>query len=159
MPDASETHPGSWWQLFGRPLVAYCAASIAAGATVGLAAIPFISEMTFPEALAGGLIFGLMISAYIAVFALLPSMATLAIVKILGIRRGLTDVIAGGLIGVLMLAVIHELFSNGLRLDRNDLFEAARYGLAGLVGGFVYWRTNGRPQSQIRRGGQVETDR
>lgn len=148
MKVSCEARPNGWWRLFGRPVAAYCAAAVAAGAAVGFVAVPFISEMTFSQALAGGLVFGLMLSPYIGVFALVPSMAALAVVKALGLRRGMSDSIAGGLIGAVLITLIYQLGSSSFDLGRIDLLEAVRFGLAGLVGGFTYWFVAGRPLSR-----------
>lgn len=110
-----------------RPIAAYCAAALTAGVTMGLSGVPFASSLTILECLAGGLVFGLMMTPYIAVFALLPSTAALAISRALELRRGLTDTIAGGLIGTLMVTLIYQLGLSETRFVEDDLIRAGQY--------------------------------
>ncbi len=143
-----DAHPKSWWQLFGRAAAADCAASVAAGTALGVVSLAFAFDMSPLQAFNGSLFFGLVQSPFIAVLAFLPSMAALAVVKALGVRRGISDTIAGGLIGAALITLLYQLGSNSFDLGRVDLIDAARYGIAGLVGGFAYWFVAGRPRSR-----------
>ena len=138
----------TWWHRFGRPIAAYVVASVAAGCFIGLVVFPFISGMAFPSEMVGSLAFGLMWSPSIAVVAALPSIAALVFVKALDLPRGVTDALAGGLIGAVMITLILQIGSSSVRLDEDVMIEALRFGGAGLVGGYVYWLTNGRPCSR-----------
>ena len=75
-------------------------------------------------------------------------MTMLIVVKALGLRRGTSDTIAGGLIGAALITLFHQFGSSSLDLSRIALLEAAQFGIAGLVGGFSYWFVGGRPRSR-----------
>ena len=150
MTDHDQTHPIGWWRLCGRPLVAYCVASAAAGVTLGLFEILFTSGMRFDRGLTAGVMFGLFLAPFVGLLALIPSVIALTIAKTLQMPRGLTDTCAGGLIGAAMIALLSQLFFGGSRTAEEVVLEAARYGLAGLAGGYVYWLVNGRPHASKR---------
>lgn len=143
-----EPQTRTFWHLVGRPTAAYVMASVAAGCFVGLVVFPFISGRALPGVMIGSLAVGLMWSPAIAVVAALPSIAALVLVKVLDLPRGITDTLAGGLIGAVMITLILQTGSSSARPDGDVLIEAARFGAAGLVGGYVYWLTNGRPRSR-----------
>ena len=143
-----EPRTRTWWHIFGRPIAAYVLASVAAGCFIGLVVFPFMSGGAFPGGMRGSLAVGLMWSPAIAVVAALPSIAALVLVKALDLPRGITDTLAGGLVGAIMITLILQTGSSSARLDADVLIEALRFGAAGLVGGYVYWLTNGRPRSR-----------
>ncbi len=148
MSSHTEPQPLTWWHLFGRPIAAYVLASVAAGCFIGMVTLPFLSGADLIREMSGSLAFGLMWSPFIAVIAALPSITALVIAKALVLPRGITDAIAGGLIGAVMITLLVQLMSSSGRLDGTVMIEALRFGAAGVVGGYVYWLTNGRPQNR-----------
>ncbi len=126
-------------------MLAYCAASVAAG----FVAFPFWAMMTAPPTGVGvfvsAILVGLIWAFYIGVFAFVPAMAALALVRKTRLRRGVTDAAAGAIIGAVLITLLYQFGRPDFRFDDSDLLRAGRYGLAGLVGGLTYWLANGRP--------------
>lgn len=160
MSSAPKSDAATYCQIALRPMAAYCAASIVAG----FVAYPLWIFLSFQPIAAreiiGVLAMGLLLAGYIAVFALLPSIAALTLVRMTRLRRGFTDTIAGGMIGVLTITLIYQLGYREMSFDDGDLFRAGQYGLAGLAGGLTYWLANGQPRSrrQSHPGGPATAD-
>lgn len=84
-------------------------------------------------------------TASIAVISAIPAIAAVFIVRSARWPRGWNDALAGGLIGL----VASLLFLQGLNLDQYHLLGLIS-GIAGAIGGLVYWLAAGRPAARER---------
>ena len=141
------------WQAIGRPMVAYCAAVLAASAVFLVIPVAVWVAATFgdsppaPGSLVSIAKMGGVLAIAIATTALIPTLIALLLLRDCRSPRGLAHAVAGGVIGFCMCALplaASTHFGPGVTTIFVLLVPA------GLVGGYVYWRTNGRPGTQER---------
>lgn len=100
--------------------------------------------MTMEELLMVILVLTVM-TAFIAAISAIPAIGAVYIVKSARWPRVWSDALEGGLIGL----VASLLFLQGLNLDQYHLLGVLS-GIAGAVGGLVYWLAAGRPAARER---------
>jgi len=138
-----------------RPLIAFLTACLFSSSgfliLLGLA----WNEYQSPESAAGnGLLLEIslalnlmavagMLAFSIAMVASIPAAIAVFLMRRTRIVRGLTDMLAGGLIGGV---AAHLLLGNGLRLSVEVTPETLGFSACGLLGGLVYWIFAGRPR-------------
>jgi hypothetical protein len=89
------------------------------------------------------LIIAITLGVYIAAFAAIPAMLLIWGMRLVKIRRGWTDALAGALTG----AVIMHFIAHGLSaITQPPALITGLFAVAGLIGGLAYWQLAGRPR-------------
>ena len=129
------------------PAISFLGASMAASV--------FISIVFFIIALWGGeeaisfgglfsmLIIAITLGVYIAAFAALPALLLIWGLRLVKIRRGWTDALAGALTGA---AIMHFIAHGASAITQPPALITGLFAVAGLIGGAVYWNFTGRPR-------------
>lgn len=84
-----------------------------------------------------------MLAFSIAMVASIPAAIAVFLMRRIRTVRGLTDMLAGGVIGGV---ATHLLLGNGLRLPVAVTPVTLSFAACGLLGGLVYWIFAGRPR-------------
>lgn len=141
------SRPPALWLRLVRTLGSYLLACVAAGAILLIA---FLAVATAEEGdilslsaddVGGGLIFIIFASVYISIIAALPALGAVFLVRALRWPRGWSDALAGAFIG---FAAGHLMLFGFSPAPPHPVSLA--FLVAGLPGGFVYWRANARPR-------------
>lgn len=143
---------------FAVIILGYCAACLAGSAFMHLlflGSAGFTADET-PMVVAGSFIFSIpFIALFVAYFAFLPSLAVIIIAELLARRDWLFHALAGGLVGVIIVAMFWGAATPvpGLDLPPGDvpadetLVSPRFIGLmvgAGIAAGLAYWLVAGR---------------
>lgn len=143
-----------FWQAIGRPVLAYCLASYAAGLIIYLSILSIDRDpsIDFAKFLAYSTLF----AVSVAVLALIPTILAVLALRKTRLRRGFTEVGVGALIGIFVSSVLYTAIGDDTIAIWTFLSRAALFGVAGAVAGLTYWLANGRPQSQKRHDGRAQ---
>lgn len=129
------------------PAISFLGASMAASVCV--------SVVFFAIALSGGgetltgpglfsmLIIAITLGFYIAAFAAIPATLLIWGMRLLKIRRGWTDALAGALTGA---AIMQFVAHGNSAITQPPSIIIGLFAAAGLIGGAVYWNFTGRPR-------------
>ncbi len=138
-------------RLFARrilfPALAFLGASMAASVCVSIVFFT-IALWGGGEAISFAGLFSMLIIAitlgfYIAAFAALPATLLIWGMRLLKMRRGWTDALAGGLTGA---AVMHFIAHGTSAITQPPSLITGLFAAVGLIGGAVYWNFTGRPR-------------
>lgn len=130
------------------PAIAFLGASMVASLLVSIVffAIALRGEpdqTLSPFGLFGMLIVAITLGFYTAALAGVPACLLIWGIRLTGLRRGWADAIAGGLLGAVMMHVVLHGVS---AITEAPSLMVGVFGLAGLIGGAVYWNVSGRPR-------------
>lgn len=89
------------------------------------------------------LIIAITLGVYIAAFAALPALLLIWGMRLVKIRRGWTDALAGALTGA---AIMHFIAYGAASVTQPPALITVLFAVAGLIGGAVYWNVSGRPR-------------
>lgn len=95
--------------------------------------------------IAGAVVFIVFAVVYVACFAALPAMAAVFLIRALRWPRGLSDTIAGAVIG----GVLAHLLISGFRPAAPEPLTFV-FAAVGAIGGLAYWLAAGRPAARER---------
>ncbi len=135
------------WRRAVRPALAYIVAAVAAALVItlffyGLSLAEGEEDVT-AESLASVFAVSSFLGLYVAVFAAIPTIVLIWLIRIVKLPRGWTDAAAGALVGAGMIHLV-AYGASGFSEPPNPvnlLFAAG-----GLAGGLAYWFTAGRPR-------------